>query len=55
MAQVFVPVGHPRYEALCKRAESADPIWWKYGTASDGRQGIWVSHNFWNNVPDVQQ
>lgn len=54
MAQVFVPEGHVRYDALCKRAETADPIWWKYGKASDGRQGIWVSHNFWNNVPDTQ-
>jgi hypothetical protein len=54
MAQIFVPMGHHRYEALCKRAEDAAPIWWKYGNASDGRQGIWVSHNFWSNLPDVQ-
>lgn len=54
MAQVFVPEEHPRYISLCERAEKSDPIWWKYGKASDGRQGIWVSHNFWNNVPDAQ-
>lgn len=54
MAQVFVPEGHDRYAAMVKRAELSDPIWWKYGKASDGRQGIWVSHNFWNNAPDTQ-
>jgi len=54
MAQVFVPYGHVRYEDLCNRAADADPVWWKYGKASDGRDGIWVSHNFWNNLPDVQ-
>jgi hypothetical protein len=54
MAQVFVPEGHPRYAALCERAKNADPIWWKYGNSSEGVVGIWVSHNFWNNVPDVQ-
>jgi hypothetical protein len=54
MAQVFVPEGHDRYDAMVKRAEASDPIWWKYGKASDGRNGIWVSHNFWNNAPDMQ-
>ena len=54
LAQVFVPQGHPRYEVLCKRAEASDPIWWKYGKSSDNRSGIWVSHNFWNSLPDVQ-
>lgn len=54
MAQVFVPEGHPRYAALCERAKNSDPIWWKYGNSSEGVVGIWVSHNFWNNLPDVQ-
>jgi hypothetical protein len=54
MAQVFVPDGHPRYAALCERAKNSDPIWWKYGNSSEGVVGIWVSHNFWNNMPDVQ-
>ena len=55
MAQIFVPDGHVRYQALCDRAANSDPIWWKYGKASDGKHGIWVSHNFWNNLPDVQK
>lgn len=54
MAQVFVPDGHPRYASLCERAEKSDPIWWKFGHSSEGVAGIWVSHNFWNNVPDSQ-
>lgn len=54
MAQVFVPEGHARYASLCERAENSNPIWWKYGKASDGRQGIWVSHHFWAGLPDSQ-
>ncbi len=54
MAQVFVPGGHPRYAQLCERAKNSDPIWWKCGKSSEGVTGIWVSHNFWNNAPDVQ-
>ena len=52
MAQIFVPEGHNRYQALVERARESDPIWWKFGKASDGRAGIWVSHNAWNNIPD---
>ena len=43
LAQAFVPEGHARYESLCKWAEKADRIWWRYGKSSDGRSGIWVS------------
>lgn len=50
MAQVFVPEGHSRYAKLCEWAETASPIWWKFGKASDGRQGIWVSHDAWNGL-----
>jgi len=53
MAQIFVPEGHARYEAMENRAKVSDPIWWRYGKSSDGRSGIWVSHNFWNNAPDT--
>lgn len=55
MAQIFVPEGHVRYASLCERAKDSDPIWWKYGKSSEGVAGIWVSHNFWNNLPDVQK
>jgi hypothetical protein len=50
MAQVFVPEGHARYAKLVEWAETAAPIWWKYGKASDGRQGLWVSHDAWNGL-----
>lgn len=53
MAQIFVPEGHNRYDEMVKQAEKSKPIWWKYGEASDGRKGIWVSHNFWNKQPDI--
>ena len=49
LAQVFVPDSHHRYAALVKWAETAQPVWWKYGNASDGRRGIWVSHEAWGS------
>jgi hypothetical protein len=48
LAQVFVPEGHPRYSRLVKWTETAAPMWWKYGQSSDGRMGLWVSHEAWN-------
>ncbi len=48
LAQVFVPEGHARYDVLVKWAETAQPVWWKYGKSSDGRNGIWVSHGAWS-------
>jgi hypothetical protein len=55
LAQVFVPEGHPRYAKLCEWAKDASPMWWKYGNASDGRQGIWVSHEAWNEPNKVMR
>lgn len=49
LAQVFVPEEHHRYADLVAWAENAQPVWWRYGNASDGRRGIWVSHDAWNN------
>lgn len=48
LAQVFVPEGHSRYAVLVKWSETAEPVWWKYGKSSDGRNGIWVSHGAWS-------
>ncbi len=48
LAQVFVPEGHPRYTSLVDWTETAEPMWWKYGQSSDGRNGLWVSHTAWN-------
>jgi hypothetical protein len=47
-ATIFVPEGHSRYAKLVKWAETAEPLWWKYGKSSDGRHGIWVSWSAWN-------
>lgn len=48
LAQVFVPEGHHRYASLVAWTNEAQPVWWKYGNASDGRRGIWVSHEAWD-------
>ncbi len=47
LAQVFVPEGHTRYAKLVKWTETAETPWWKYGHSSDGRRGLWVSHDAW--------
>lgn len=47
LAQVFVPEGHARYAAMIEWTKTADPVWWKSGTSSDGRKGIWVSYEVW--------
>jgi len=50
LAQVFVPEGHQRYDAMVKWSQTADKVWWKFGKSSDGRPGIWVSHDaVWGN------
>lgn len=47
LAQIFVPEGHPRYAKLIEWTETSQPVWWKYGKSSDGRYGLWVSHEAW--------
>jgi len=53
LASIFVPEGHPRYERLEEWAKSAKPMWWKYGNASDGRKGLWVSRGAWEGTPEI--
>jgi hypothetical protein len=48
LANVFIPKDHPRYQRLTEQAALLDPVWWKFGRASDGRQGIWVPLNVWD-------
>lgn len=52
LATIFVPEGHPRYAHLVEWAKEAKPMWWKYGKASDGRQGLWVSRFAWEGTPE---
>lgn len=47
LATIFVPEGHHRYSELVTWTESTDHIWWKYGTSSDGRRGLWISIDAW--------
>lgn len=47
LAQVFVPEGHSRYGKLLEWTNTAQPVWWKFGKSSDGRNGLWVSHDAW--------
>ena len=49
LAQVFVPEGHTRYAGLVEWTKTADPVWWKFGKSSDGRQGLWVSYSAWES------
>jgi hypothetical protein len=47
LASIFVPKEHARYPGLVAWTEAADPMFWKFDKSSDGRQGIWVSHDAW--------
>lgn len=49
LARIFVPEGHVRYPELVTWAETAQAPYWKFGKASDGRQGIWVSSDIWES------
>jgi hypothetical protein len=60
LAQVFVPQGHVRYQALVDWTTNANPRFWKFGKSSDGRLGLWVTRNAWMEgeraarAPDAQ-
>lgn len=47
--QIFVPVGHARYEGLVRWAKDQDAKWWRFGKSSDGRDGIWVPFAQWES------
>jgi len=46
-ANVFVPDSHDRFGRLCDWAKTAEIKWWKFGKSSDGRNGIWIPLNVW--------
>jgi hypothetical protein len=48
LASVFVPTNHVRYEKLVAWAREADKRLYRYGESSDGRPGIWVAYNIWD-------
>lgn len=47
LAKIFVPEGHQRYGVLVEWAKKVSNAFWRFGRSSDGRQGIWVSHEAW--------
>jgi hypothetical protein len=53
LASIFVPEGHPRYAKLEEWTKDAKPMWWKHGSASDGRKGLWVSRGAWEGTPEI--
>lgn len=48
-ANLFVPNTNPRYRKLVDWSTSADPLLWKFGKSSDGRDGIWVAWHIWDD------
>jgi hypothetical protein len=51
-ANVFVPSIHDRYTKLVEWAKTADRRKWKFGKSSTGHDGIWVSHDVWDQQAD---
>lgn len=49
LANIFVPSDHSRYARLVEWAKTADVRLWKFGKASDGREGIWVDYKTWDD------
>ncbi len=54
-ANVFVPEGHARYQALVDWAQTADQKFWIFGKSSDNRPGIWVARGFWEGPLPVRK
>jgi hypothetical protein len=46
---IFVPPTHGRYASLCKAAETGNPRFYRYGKSSDGRDGIWVAWDLFDD------
>jgi len=53
LANVFVPHDNPRYPSLVEWSKSADDRLWKFGKSTDGRSGIWVAYNIWDDRQTV--
>jgi hypothetical protein len=47
LANIFVPDTHARFASLCEWAKTTELKWWKFGKSSDGRNGIWIPLNVW--------
>ena len=49
LANVFVDQYHHRYARLVEKAQAGDVRMWKFGQSSDGRSGIWIARNLWED------
>lgn len=52
-ANIFIPDSHARFGKLCEWAKTTEPKWWKFGKSSDGRNGIWIPLNVWQEGDDA--
>jgi hypothetical protein len=50
-ATVHVPASHERYAKLVEWSKTADMRLWKFGKSSDGRDGMWIAWDVWDNTP----
>lgn len=48
-ANMFVPADHYRYASLVDWTRTADPRDWKFGKSSDGRAGLWIRWDLWDD------
>lgn len=53
LAQIFVPKDNRRYASLVEWSKTANPRFWRFGKASDGREGIWIDTNTWDATPST--
>jgi len=48
LANTFIPTSHERYASLVEWGKTAEAIYWRFGKSSDGRDGIWIPWNIWD-------
>ncbi len=49
LANVHIYDSHPQYPALVEWSKTANLRLWKFGKSSDGREGIWIPLNVWQD------
>ncbi|MDI3563540.1 hypothetical protein [Bradyrhizobium sp. Arg816] len=49
LANTFIPHSNERYARLVEWSKTAEPIFWRFGKSTDGRDGIWVPWNIWDS------
>jgi hypothetical protein len=51
LANTFIPATYERYSRFVEWSKTADPVFWRFGKSSDGRDGIWIPWNIWDSGP----